>query len=58
MNCNRLLGGFNMNKVYYNKEGWICNRYPYDIEIEDENSFIEVEDDVYNKTLECESYKS
>jgi len=47
-----------MNKVYYNKEGWICNRYPYDIEIEDENSFIEVEDDVYNKTLECESYKS
>ena len=37
-----------MEKIYYNKEGWVCDRYPHNIEIDDENRYIEVEyDDVY-----------
>ena len=34
-----------MMKVYYNEDGWVCQRYPYDIPITDESRFIEVEDD-------------
>ena len=47
-----------MNKIYYNKEGWICERFPYDIPIEDETRFIEVDEDTYSNTLSCPSYKA
>ena len=46
-----------MNKIYYNKEGWICERFPYDIPIEDETRFIEVDEEVFIETFTCESYK-
>lgn len=42
-----------MEKIYYNNEGWVCQRYPYDLEIEDENQFIEVDEQAYEKTLTC-----
>jgi hypothetical protein len=45
-----------MKKIFYNKNGWVCQRYPYDIEIDDLNNFIEVDDSIYEKTLSCESY--
>jgi hypothetical protein len=47
-----------MNKIYYNEQGWVCERYPYDIPIEDETRFIEVDDSVYDETYSCESFKS
>lgn len=47
-----------MQKIYYNIEGWVCERYPYDIPIEDDTRFIEVEESVYHQTLGCESHKS
>ena len=47
-----------MEKIYYNENGWVCNRYPYDIQIDDENRYIEVDDETYLKTLQCEIGKS
>jgi len=43
-------------KIYYNKDGWVCERYPYDLP-KTEN-FIEVGEEEYNKTLSCEIHKS
>ena len=41
-----------MNKVYYDKEtGYLCNRYPKDIEKTDTSLFIEVEDKDYEETF-------
>ena len=45
-----------MIKIYYDENGWVCNRYPYDIPITDENRFIEVDDELYANTLSCEQY--
>ena len=42
-----------MEKIYYNENGWVCERYPYDIPVEDDSRFIEVEDEVANKTYSC-----
>ena len=28
-----------MEKIYYNNNGWVCQRYPYDLPIENENQF-------------------
>lgn len=47
-----------MEKIYYNQEGWVCQRYPYDIPVEDETRFIEVDEDLYSKTLSCPTHKS
>jgi hypothetical protein len=47
-----------MEKIYYNKNGWVCERYPYDIPIDDETRFIEVDEDTYNQTLSCPSYQA
>lgn len=47
-----------MEKIYYNENGWVCNRYPYDIEVTDENRYIEVDDETYSKTLQCEIGKA
>lgn len=45
-----------MVKIYYNEQGWICDRYPYDIPVTDENRYIEVDDDIAGKTYSCEIY--
>lgn len=42
-----------MSKVYYNKDGWVCNRFPYNIELDDETRFIEVDDEMYKQTFSC-----
>jgi len=47
-----------MEKIYYNKDGWVCERYPYDIPVEDENKFIEVDEDTKSLTMSCEIHKS
>ena len=47
-----------MEKIYYNENGWVCNRYPYDINVTDENRYVEVDNDTYAKTLQCEIGKA
>ena len=47
-----------MTKIYYNKQGWVCERYPYDIPIEDENLYLEVDDTTYQMTLSVETFKA
>lgn len=42
-----------MEKIYYNENGWVCKRHPYNIPIEDESRYIEVEDSVAEKTYSC-----
>ena len=45
-----------MKKIYYDKEtGYLCNRYPKDIEKTDDSPFIEVEDDIEDQTY-CVDY--
>lgn len=43
-------------KIYYNKDGWVCNRYPYDLEIDNENNFLDISDEDYNLTLSCKEF--
>ena len=44
-----------MKKVYYDKKtGYLCNRYPKDIEKTDDSPFIEVEDDIEEQTYVVE----
>lgn len=40
-----------MKKIFYNEQGWVCQRFPYDIPVTDENRFIEVDDDTFQNTL-------
>ena len=40
-----------MEKIYYNEKGYVCERYPNDIPIEDYNRYIEVDAETYNNTL-------
>lgn len=47
-----------MTKIYYNEQGWVCERYPYDIPIEDENLYLEVDDTTYQMTLNVETFKA
>lgn len=47
-----------MKKIFYNQNGWVCNRYPYDIPVENTENFIEVEDDIFRMTMACGSYKA
>lgn len=47
-----------MRKIYYNEDGWLCQRFPYDIPVVDENRYIEVEENVFQMTMSCETYKS
>ena len=45
-----------MKKIYYDKKtGYLCNRYPKDIEKTDDSPFIEVEDDIAKQTY-CINY--
>lgn len=44
-----------MKKVYYDKKtGYLCNRYPKDIEKTDDSPFIEVEDELEEQTYAVE----
>lgn len=43
-----------MEKIYYNRDGFVCGRYPHNYPIDDENRFIEVDDDVFGETLSCQ----
>ena len=44
-----------MKKVYYDKKtGYLCNRYPKDIEQTDDSPFIEVEDEIEEQTYAVE----
>ena len=44
-----------MKKIYYDKKtGYLCNRYPKDIEKTDDSPFIEVEDDLAEQTYAVE----
>ena len=44
-----------MKKIYYDKKtGYLCNRYPKDIEKTDDSPFIEVEDDIEKQTYAVE----
>ena len=45
-----------MNKIYYNNQGWICKRHPYNLPIENENQFVEVTDEDYKETLHCQEH--
>lgn len=45
-----------MKKIYYNNQGWVCERFPYDLPIENENQFVEVADEDYDETLHCQEY--
>lgn len=45
-----------MEKIYYDENGWVCDRYPYDIPITNENRYIEVDKEVAGKTYACEQY--
>lgn len=45
-----------MNKLFLNKEGFVCYRFPYNFICENEDTqFIEVDDDMFNNTLSVES---
>jgi len=43
-----------MKKIFYNKDGWVCDRYPYDIPKTNICKELEIEDNIYEKTLCCE----
>ena len=40
-----------MIKIYYNKNGDVCNRYPNNYPIDDENRYIEISEEDEEKTL-------
>ena len=40
-----------MAKIYYNKNGDVCNRYPNNYPIDDENRYIEASEEDEEKTL-------
>ena len=44
-----------MKKIFYDKKtGYLCNRYPKDIEKTDDSPFIEVEDEIEEQTYAVE----
>lgn len=45
-----------MKKIYYDENGWVCERYPYDIPIADTRRYIEVDEEKYNQTLSTTIY--
>ena len=48
-----------MKRIYYDKEtGYLCNRYPKDIEKTDDSPFIEVEDELEDQTYYAEYGKA
>lgn len=44
-----------MHKIYYNQEGWLCGLYPYNIQKDNDNHFIELNEDDYTRILSSAS---
>ena len=42
-----------MKKIYYNRDGFVCGRYPHNYPIDDGNRFIEAENEDFDKTMSC-----
>ena len=43
-----------MERIYYNKiTGLLCNRYPTDIQIDENSAYIEVSEEIANTTYVC-----
>ena len=40
-----------MKKIYYKNNGFVCDRYPYDLKPEENDPFIEVSDDDFELTI-------
>lgn len=40
-----------MEKIYFNKDGFVCNRYPLDLPIDNESNFVEVDDITFSNTF-------
>lgn len=40
-----------MERIYYNSDGWVCERIPQEIPIDNLNRYIEVSYEEYEKTL-------
>ena len=40
-----------LEKIYYDKDGWVCGRYPIDIPVDDKNRYIKVSVGEYSKTF-------
>jgi len=41
-------------KIFYNKDGWVCERYPYDLAVDNKKRFLILDKDAFYKTLEAE----
>jgi len=43
-------------RIYYTKDGWVCERFPYDLPIDDEGRYMLVGEDDYEKTLGAKTH--
>lgn len=43
-----------MQKLYYNEQGWVCERYPYQFAIENEDLFLMVDEEAYRNSFTSE----
>jgi hypothetical protein len=43
-------------KIYYNENGWLCERYPYNIPKTDGCGVVDVSNEVYSLTLSAPMY--
>ena len=43
-----------LKKIFYNEDCWVCERYPNDFEIDDEERFILVDEEQYDLTFGSE----
>ena len=43
-------------KIFYNKDGWICERYPNDLPIDSKKRFLIVGKDTFYKTLDAANH--
>ena len=46
----------NEYKIYYNKDGWVCERYPRDLPVDNKKRVLVVDKDTFQKTLEADKY--
>jgi len=44
------------HKIHYNEDGWVCQRYPQDLPIEDEERYIEVGEEEFIKSLSTNTH--
>ena len=44
------------HKIYFNKDGWVCERYPNDLPIEDDSKYLEVDEDTFQMSLSCKEH--